>query len=43
MTSICNLGVVKLDGESAWVLLSTRSRYASAGRNCFAAAILLRT
>ena len=31
MTSICNLGVVKLDGESAWVLLSTRSRYASAG------------
>ena len=23
MTSICNLGVVKLDGESAWVLLST--------------------
>lgn len=31
MTSICNLGVVKLDGESAWALLSTRSRYASAG------------
>lgn len=31
MISICNLGVVKLDGESAWVLLSTRSRYASAG------------
>lgn len=31
MTSICNLGVVKLDGERAWALLSTRSRYASAG------------